>query len=207
MSTSRRTHQFRKVPTEHPKTVSLTGARRGETLSVEAVGIFSQDIEEGAYINLSVKYGLITLIRQTADLCEQLKSVDQECPVKKGETKITKDVEIPKQIPPVSSIHPQINTGLLVLTAGLSGKIHRPGRCLHQGRRADHLPRGNGRLLLVIGDGHMAGALVHRLRCEGGDRCDSSRAWSGRISFQPDTFFVRGLVNWFTLACEPASDT
>ncbi|KAI4135366.1 MAG: hypothetical protein LQ347_000732 [Umbilicaria vellea] len=72
----------------------------GNTLSIEAVGLFSQDIEKGAYINLSVKYGLITLIRQTADLCEQLKNVDQDCPVKKGETKITKDVELPKQIPP-----------------------------------------------------------------------------------------------------------
>lgn len=51
-------------------------------------------------MHLTVKYGLITIIRQTADLCQQVKNVDLECPIKKGETSLTKDVELPKQIPP-----------------------------------------------------------------------------------------------------------
>ena len=58
-------------------------------------------------MNLQVKYGLIRLISQTADLCDQLKNVDQDCPVKKGETKITKDVDLPNQIPPVSCLSPK----------------------------------------------------------------------------------------------------
>jgi hypothetical protein len=51
-------------------------------------------------VHLSVKYGLITIIRQTADLCDTVKNVDLECPIKKGELALTKDVELPKQIPP-----------------------------------------------------------------------------------------------------------
>lgn len=51
-------------------------------------------------MNLQVKYGLITIIKQTADLCNTVKNVDLECPIKKGETALTKDVELPKQIPP-----------------------------------------------------------------------------------------------------------
>lgn len=51
-------------------------------------------------MHLQVKYGLITIIRQDADLCAQVKNVDLECPLKKGELALTKDVELPKQIPP-----------------------------------------------------------------------------------------------------------
>lgn len=51
-------------------------------------------------MHLSVKYGLITIIRQTADLCDTVKNVDLECPIKKGEMSLTKDVDLPKQIPP-----------------------------------------------------------------------------------------------------------
>lgn len=72
----------------------------GETLSITASGILSKDIADGAKVQVSVKYGLITIINQTADLCETVKNVDLECPLEKGELKITKDVELPKQIPP-----------------------------------------------------------------------------------------------------------
>lgn len=49
---------------------------------------------------MSVKYGLITLIRQTTDLCEQMKQVEEKCPLD-GEKAFTKTVEIPSVIPPV----------------------------------------------------------------------------------------------------------
>lgn len=50
---------------------------------------------------LQVKYGLIKLLSTTADLCEQIKEVDLECPIKAGQMKITKEVDLPSQIPPV----------------------------------------------------------------------------------------------------------
>lgn len=51
-------------------------------------------------MHLQVKYGLITIIKQTADLCNTVKEVDLECPIKKGDMTLTKEVELPKQIPP-----------------------------------------------------------------------------------------------------------
>lgn len=51
---------------------------------------------------LQVKYGLITLIKQEADLCDNLPKIDLSCPLKKGVLTLKKEVDLPKQI--VSSI-------------------------------------------------------------------------------------------------------
>ena len=72
-------------------------------MSIKAKGDFKKQIEEGAKIHLQVKYGLITLINQEADLCDTLENVDLTCPLEKGEMSLTKDVDLPKEIPPVSS--------------------------------------------------------------------------------------------------------
>lgn len=81
---------------------SCLRVHRGETLTIEAVGTLLEDVAEGAYVVLQVKYGLIRLVNTEANLCEQVSNVDLKCPIKKGLTKITKDVELPKEIPPVS---------------------------------------------------------------------------------------------------------
>ena len=65
-----------------------------------------EDVGPGAYVVLQVKYGLIRLVNTEADLCEQVANVDLKCPIKKGKTVITKDVELPKEIPPVSFLLP-----------------------------------------------------------------------------------------------------
>lgn len=75
-------------------------SRRGKTLTIEAKGNFTEEVGEGSYVNIQVKYGLITLINQKADLCEQMKNVDEKCPLK-GEKVVTTDVDLPKEIPPV----------------------------------------------------------------------------------------------------------
>ena len=49
---------------------------------------------------LQVKYGVITLIKQTVDLCEQVKNVELDCPLE-GNVRFTKEVELPREIPPV----------------------------------------------------------------------------------------------------------
>jgi hypothetical protein len=79
----------------------LTWRYSGKTLSIIATGTLHEAIEEGAKVHLQVKYGLITLINQEADLCEQVKNVDLECPLDKGKLKLSKDVDLPKEIPPV----------------------------------------------------------------------------------------------------------
>lgn len=74
---------------------------RGGNLVIRATGTVFETIEDGAYVNLVVKYGLIRLVNTKADLCEQVSNVDLECPIEKGILSITKAVEIPKEVPPV----------------------------------------------------------------------------------------------------------
>ena len=73
----------------------------GQTLDIKATGVLKKRVENGAKIHLQVKYGLITLINQETDLCNQVKNVDLECPLKKGPVELTKSVNLPGQIPPV----------------------------------------------------------------------------------------------------------
>lgn len=90
-------------------------------------------------MNLEVKYGYIRLINTQADLCKEIKNVDLECPIEKGEISILKSVELPKEIPPVRRplVLGDAEAARLTVRAG---KIHGPGRRLQQGRRAYHLP-------------------------------------------------------------------
>jgi hypothetical protein len=70
----------------------------GQKLTVTANGTFTKDIEPGATVFLQVKYGLITLIKQEADLCDNLPKIDLACPLKEGVLSITKEVNIPAQV-------------------------------------------------------------------------------------------------------------
>lgn len=72
----------------------------GSELIIRAAGTVFEPIKEGAYINLSVKYGLIRLINTKADLCEQTEKADLKCPIEKGILSIEKAVDIPKEVPP-----------------------------------------------------------------------------------------------------------
>jgi hypothetical protein len=72
----------------------------GEKLSIKASGNIKKDIEEGSKMHLQVKYGLITLINQEADFCETIEKADLKCPLEKGDLSMTKDVDLPKEIPP-----------------------------------------------------------------------------------------------------------
>jgi len=71
----------------------------GQNLTIEASGTFGKDVNPGTKVLLQVKYGLITLIKQEADLCDQIGNVDLECPLKKGPMTLIKDVAIPKEVP------------------------------------------------------------------------------------------------------------
>lgn len=73
---------------------------KGQNLTFVATGYLSQDVVDGAYVDIDVKYGYIRLIHQTFDLCEEVTNVDLECPIKRGEQVISKLVEIPNEVPP-----------------------------------------------------------------------------------------------------------
>lgn len=40
------------------------------------------------------------MISTTADLCKEIKNVDLECPIEKGDIAIVKSIDLPKEIPP-----------------------------------------------------------------------------------------------------------
>lgn len=88
--------------------------RSGQELLIKASGTVKQKIEEGAYVKVTVKYGLIRLLTTTADLCEQFGNIDMKCPLEKGDQTIEKVVKLPAEIPPVS-LHP-------------SARVHYPDR-------------------------------------------------------------------------------
>ncbi|KAF4947494.1 hypothetical protein FSARC_13957 [Fusarium sarcochroum] len=73
--------------------------KAGQELLIKAKGSVKQKIEEGAYVLLTVKYGLIRLISTKADLCEQIGNVDLKCPVEAGDIEVTKSVDLPAEIP------------------------------------------------------------------------------------------------------------
>ena len=92
-------------------------------------------------MHLSVKYGLITIIRQTADLCDTVKNVDLECPIKKGELSLTKDVDLPKQIPPgkytvLADVKTKDDKKITCLTATV--EFHRDGSVQVHGQKKEH---------------------------------------------------------------------
>ncbi|KAH3669032.1 hypothetical protein WICMUC_005107 [Wickerhamomyces mucosus] len=80
--------------------ISPNPPQRGQNLTVSAIGHLTKDVEDGAYVDVDVRYGYIKLISQTYDLCEQVGEVDLECPLSKGEYKLSKIVEIPAEVPP-----------------------------------------------------------------------------------------------------------
>lgn len=83
-------------PSDHPLTLGCSG----EKLKIIANGTLAEDIGEGAKVYLQVKYGVITIIKQTADLCDNVKKIELECPLKKGDLDISQEVDIPAQVPP-----------------------------------------------------------------------------------------------------------
>lgn len=76
----------------------------GETLTVKASGSLSKKVKKGSKVFVEVKYGLIRLLTQELDLCNEIKNVDITCPLDKGRMTIAKEVKLPKEIPPVCYI-------------------------------------------------------------------------------------------------------
>ena len=84
-------------------------------------------------MHLTVKYGLITIIRQTADLCDTIQKVDLACPLKKDEeTHLTKAVELPREIPPgkysvIADVYNKDEKKVTCLTATVEFKRNKDG--------------------------------------------------------------------------------
>lgn len=95
----------------------------GEKLSIKASGTLKDKVEKGFKMHLQVKYGLITLINQQADGCDTIGKADLECPLEKGDMDLTKDVDLPREIPPVSYAVMIVHRQMLI---DPTGPVHCP---------------------------------------------------------------------------------
>ena len=80
--------------------ISPNPPERGQNLTILASGSVKEDIKAGAYVQVEVKYGFITLIKTKLDLCEQTEKVDLSCPIEEGTITLERTVELPREIPP-----------------------------------------------------------------------------------------------------------
>jgi len=81
--------------------VSPDPPQPGKDLTVTVVGTSAQEIEEGAYADVTVKLGLIKLLKKQFDICEEARSANAtiQCPISAGEHKVVHTVALPKEIP------------------------------------------------------------------------------------------------------------
>lgn len=73
---------------------------KGANLTIEAAGYLKKQVDEGAFVEVDVRYGYIRLVNEKFDLCEQISHVDMECPLEEGPQTIKKVVELPDEVPP-----------------------------------------------------------------------------------------------------------
>ncbi|KAF8450106.1 ML domain-containing protein [Terfezia claveryi] len=104
----------------------------GATLVIKASGNLKHTIEAGAYVIVEVKYGYIKLIHKILDLCENAGQVDLECPVKAGELVLTKEIDLPKAIPPgkyhaMADVYTKDDKPITCITADIYFHPTKPG--------------------------------------------------------------------------------
>ncbi|KAG2188417.1 hypothetical protein INT44_001170 [Umbelopsis vinacea] len=71
---------------------------KGQPLDIEFKGWLSERVENGSYIDLTVKFGVVKLLQKRLDLCDQAKEIDTQCPIAAGEFTFTKSVDLPNEI-------------------------------------------------------------------------------------------------------------
>ncbi|TFK91690.1 hypothetical protein K466DRAFT_595899 [Polyporus arcularius HHB13444] len=82
--------------------VSPDPPERGQDLTITVVGVADEQVEEGAYADVTVKAGVIKLLHKEFDLCEEARNANAsiQCPIEKGTHKVVQTVTLPKEIPP-----------------------------------------------------------------------------------------------------------
>ncbi|KAH7354989.1 ML domain-containing protein [Rhexocercosporidium sp. MPI-PUGE-AT-0058] len=74
----------------------------GKEITVTADIAVNSVIEDGAYIYVTVKLGLIKLFQKQFNICEELDGGDVtlRCPIQKGTYTLSQTVKLPREIPP-----------------------------------------------------------------------------------------------------------
>ncbi|EKM78708.1 hypothetical protein AGABI1DRAFT_114313 [Agaricus bisporus var. burnettii JB137-S8] len=74
----------------------------GKDLTVTVNGIATDVVQAGAYADVTVKLGLIKLLKKEFDVCEEAHNANLtiQCPVQPGSYEVRHTVALPKEIPP-----------------------------------------------------------------------------------------------------------
>lgn len=83
--------------------ISPDPPKPGQSESMTVDFTVASKIYEGAYARVTVKLGLIKLLSKQFDLCEEKeiwKGTGLQCPLEAGHYRVTKSVNLPKEIPP-----------------------------------------------------------------------------------------------------------
>ncbi|KAI0756627.1 ML domain-containing protein [Daedaleopsis nitida] len=88
----------------HITTISVSPdpPQRGKDLTITVEGVADDDVQEGAYADVTVKAGPIKILHKEFDVCEEARNANTtiQCPVEKGTHKVVQSVTLPKEIPP-----------------------------------------------------------------------------------------------------------
>ncbi|KAG1447802.1 hypothetical protein G6F56_009144 [Rhizopus delemar] len=64
----------------------------GGQLNISAIGILTQPIQEGAYADAVIKFGLVKLVQNKLNICKDLTwrkdNMEVQCPVEKGSVEV-----------------------------------------------------------------------------------------------------------------------
>ncbi|KAH9022959.1 ML domain-containing protein [Lactarius pseudohatsudake] len=82
-------------------TVSPDPPQPGQDLTVRVIASAQEQVEDGAYADVSVKLGLIKILQKQFDLCEEARNANAtvQCPIEKGNYEVEQTVALPKEIP------------------------------------------------------------------------------------------------------------
>ncbi|KAI7862049.1 ML domain-containing protein [Spinellus fusiger] len=73
---------------------------KGQLLTVDFSGFLKEPVENGTYIDVAIKYGLVQIIHKRFDFCNEVADkVDEACPIPEGPLVFHKEIELPKEIP------------------------------------------------------------------------------------------------------------
>ncbi|CAG8635869.1 5150_t:CDS:2 [Ambispora gerdemannii] len=73
---------------------------RGHVLNIKAAGNLNETIDQGSYVDVLVRLGLVQLYKGKLDFCKEIEqNFKLKCPLKKGMHKVDSDVNVPKEIP------------------------------------------------------------------------------------------------------------
>ncbi|CAE7096953.1 unnamed protein product [Rhizoctonia solani] len=87
----------------HIKSIEVTPdpPKPGQDLTVKVIATSDKEITEGAYADVTVKLGLIKLLKKQFDICEEARNANAtiQCPIKGGDHEVVQTVALPREIP------------------------------------------------------------------------------------------------------------